>query len=395
MSALDAVDRFVASIGLQLSPAKTEALVVHPSPIARYVVPQLSFRGTVLPWQRTVRYLGVTLDHRLSWKPAVTSQRKSARRVAHMASSLLARGNGCSPEMALRLYNAVASARILYGLALVNLKPSQWDVLDADHRGVTRRMFALPRTSPVGPTLAETHQTPISLRAKACALRHIERMHMTREGGRLACRLLSLPHSGMGRCALEYASLVSDVPDVGLVPIPPHWDSRLGICTRIPGIRAKRNTPQCALLQEASAVIEERYSDPSCVPTTLREPVSHATFVRNTPTHVWLRGTQFTVSHRRESTDEPVLSSCVCALAAAELRRCSFCRADETVAHILLQCPGYADHRRQLFAAYGRLGLPHVSQEDLLFPCAHRTTLLQACYALLDFFGDADLFTRL
>ncbi|KAH7938882.1 hypothetical protein HPB52_001822 [Rhipicephalus sanguineus] len=149
-------------------------------------------------------------------------------------------------------------------------------------------------------------------------------MHMTREGGRLACRLLSLPHSGMGRCALEYASLVSDVPDVGLVPIPPHWDSRLGIYTRIPGIRAKRNTPQCALLQEASA-----------------------------------------------------------------------CRADETIAHIRLQCPGYADHRRQLFAANGRLGLPHVSREDLLLPCAHRTTLLQACYALLDFFGDADLFTRL
>lgn len=176
-----------------------------------------------------------------------------------MASSLLARGKGCSPEMALHLYNAVASARILYGLALVELKPRQWDTLEADQRGVIRGTFALPRTSQVGPTLAEAHQTPISLRAKACAFQHIERMHMTREGGRLASQLLCLPNTGMGRPALEYAGLVSEVPDS--LPITPHWHSHLVISTRIPGIRSKRNTPQCALLQEASALIEERYSD--------------------------------------------------------------------------------------------------------------------------------------
>ncbi|KAH7981863.1 hypothetical protein HPB52_001352 [Rhipicephalus sanguineus] len=74
---------------------------------------------------------------------------------------------------------------------------------------------------------------------------------------------------------------------------------------------------------------------------------------------------------------------------------CVLCPADETIGHILLQCPGYDDHRRRLFGAYSRLGLPHLCLDELLFPRAQHSKLQQARYALMDFFGDADLFTRL
>ncbi|XP_075750746.1 uncharacterized protein LOC142817582 [Rhipicephalus microplus] len=74
---------------------------------------------------------------------------------------------------------------------------------------------------------------------------------------------------------------------------------------------------------------------------------------------------------------------------------CVQCPAEETVEHILCLCPGYADIRRRLCDSYGKLGLPHVSAEHLLFPSANVATLRRAFYALLDFFGDANLFTRL
>ncbi|KAL1472991.1 hypothetical protein MTO96_039013 [Rhipicephalus appendiculatus] len=44
---------------------------------------------------------------------------------------------------------------------------------------------------------------------------------------------------------------------------------------------------------------------------------------------------------------------------------CAQCPAEETLEHILLQCPGYNDQRRQLFGVYGRLGLPHVKYRSL------------------------------
>ncbi|KAL3243203.1 hypothetical protein MRX96_047564 [Rhipicephalus microplus] len=108
------------------------------------------------------------------------------------------------------MYNAIAGARALYVFSCITLRPTQWETLETAHRGIIRRIFGMPRMSPVGLTYAETNQFPLSLRAKACALCHVERMHMTRGGKALVHRLLSLPDTGMGRSALEYASLISE-----------------------------------------------------------------------------------------------------------------------------------------------------------------------------------------
>ncbi|KAL3228784.1 hypothetical protein MRX96_023686 [Rhipicephalus microplus] len=121
----------------------------------------------------------------------------------------------------------------------------QCATLGVDHRGVVRHLFGLPRSSPIGPTLAEAVQTLLSLRAKGAALRHLHRMHRTPEGRRFAARLLDRPHSGMVERALEYRALVPQPPDCGTLPILPHHDPDLAISTTIPGIRTKRNNPQC------------------------------------------------------------------------------------------------------------------------------------------------------
>ncbi|KAL3186266.1 hypothetical protein MRX96_027992 [Rhipicephalus microplus] len=84
---------------------------------------------------------------------------------------------------------------------------------------------------------------------------------MTRWGKALVNRLLSLPRTGKGSSALDYASLISDSPVCGLLFIPLRWDSRLSVLSRIPGIRNKGHTPRSALLIETCALIEERYSD--------------------------------------------------------------------------------------------------------------------------------------
>ncbi|KAL3211557.1 hypothetical protein MRX96_036324 [Rhipicephalus microplus] len=90
-----------------------------------YQVGRLTFLGHVLPCRRSVLYLPITLDHHLSWKPAVGSHRLSSHRVAGAASPLLARGKGCSSDTALRMYNAVAGARALYAFSMVALSTSQ------------------------------------------------------------------------------------------------------------------------------------------------------------------------------------------------------------------------------------------------------------------------------
>ncbi|KAH7976271.1 hypothetical protein HPB52_010440 [Rhipicephalus sanguineus] len=389
-SYINAVDYFVSGIGLELSAEKTEALLVHPNPLARYQVARLSLRGCQLPWQRRVRYLGLTIDHRLSWKPAIAEIRKGSRNIARVASCVLAGGKGCSPVLALRLYNAVATARTLYSVQLVGLNPIQWESLDVVHRGAVRRIFALPRTSPVGPTLAETNQLPLSLRAKAGALRHVHRMHQTQQGQQLAIRLLSRPNSGMGRHALEYAALVPEMPHCGWLPIPPHRDRGLEISTTVPGGHDPRTpfTTFVRVSDEARLIIARH----------VRSLHPDARVASGTPPRVLPR-----TGLNRRARAFLLRLRIGCSRTADRLFRlsgsgnpkCVQCPADETIDHILLQCPGYDDHRRRLFGAFSRLGLPHLCLDELLFPSAQHSKVLQAFYALLDFFGDADLFTRL
>ncbi|XP_075721848.1 uncharacterized protein LOC142765159 [Rhipicephalus microplus] len=257
-AAIDAVDGFVTGIGLQLSAAKTQAMRVHPEHTKCFVGAQFVLRGHRLPWKRKVRYVGLTIDHRLNWSPALASIRSDTRRIDGMASRILANDGGCSPDIALRFFNVVASARVLYAVPLVALRPVQWAALDNLLRGVVYLLYGLPRTSPIGPTLAEAGETSLSLRARGSALRHIHRMYLTSEGRRMAGRLLDRPHSGMGQRALKYAALGPDPPYCGLIPIPPHQYPGLEINTTIPRIRSKKHTPWSALHQEAVATIEER-----------------------------------------------------------------------------------------------------------------------------------------
>ncbi|KAL1466668.1 hypothetical protein MTO96_042576 [Rhipicephalus appendiculatus] len=122
-------------------------MLIHPSYGARRSTAKFTLQGTPIPWKRRVTYLGVQLDHRLRWSPAVKAQLKNARRAISAARALLARGNGCTPSLALRLFNGLAAARILYGLPLAALFRKDWESLDAVHRTAIRQFYSLPRSS--------------------------------------------------------------------------------------------------------------------------------------------------------------------------------------------------------------------------------------------------------
>ncbi|XP_075740081.1 uncharacterized protein LOC142786333 [Rhipicephalus microplus] len=242
---------------MTLSPAKTEAMLLHPSYGAQRYTAKFTLQTIPIPWKRRVTYLGVQLDQRLNWSPAVSDQLRNARRVASAARALLARGNGCTPSLALRIYNGMAAARILYGLPLAALTRSNWETLDAAHRIGVRQFFSLPRSSQIGPTLAEAGDMPLSLRADLRALNHTERMKHSRHGQQLVFWLSSLPHSRMGQCAAAFYALVPSSTDVNDYSAPPCHHRPLKIRTRLPGVASKRTTPVCALRHETAATFDE------------------------------------------------------------------------------------------------------------------------------------------
>ncbi|KAH7959311.1 hypothetical protein HPB49_010212 [Dermacentor silvarum] len=170
-AAEDAVGDFLRAIGLRLSAAKSEAIMVHPRAAARRHTGCVVVDGVPLPWRLTVRYLGLTIDHRLTWFPAV----KRLRVVT------------AAPPLALSM--------VLYALPLCNLRPHLWRRIDGDHRRVLRMYHGLPSASRVAETLAETGAWPVSLTADLRALRHLERLSRAPGAGPMLSYLRELPKS--------------------------------------------------------------------------------------------------------------------------------------------------------------------------------------------------------
>ncbi|XP_075526583.1 uncharacterized protein LOC142558319 [Dermacentor variabilis] len=220
--ALDTAAAYLSSIGLVISARKTEAMLLHPRAAARRTAPRLHLEGVQLPWSTAVTYLGLRIDHRLSWLPAVKTLHVQVLRVRKAVSQLLARGQGCTTGWALRLYNAAATSRLRYALPLVALTPARLKKLELQHRAAIRLCLGAPLSSQVAATLAEAATWPLSLLLLQQGLRHVDRLHHGPDGSALLSRLRSRPQSQM------------ELP---------------GVC--------KRRSPTCALQQTAASLLHE------------------------------------------------------------------------------------------------------------------------------------------
>ncbi|XP_077508198.1 uncharacterized protein LOC144119470 [Amblyomma americanum] len=160
----------------------------------------------------SVRYLGLDIDWRLSFRPAATKACLQLKRTTAAVHRLTARGQGISQHAALRLYNAAALGAALYALPLVTVRKPCWRKLETQHRKSLRVCLGLPKNSQSAATLAEAGAWPLQLQATRRALHHIDRLHRAPDGASLLQRLRSHPHSRMGAALQEYERLTDAAP---------------------------------------------------------------------------------------------------------------------------------------------------------------------------------------
>lgn len=251
-TAMDTVRDKLASVGLELSANKTDAMLVHPDAAARGWTRGLTIDGDKLQWRTRVRYLGLTLDHRLNFRQAARELRARAQLATTAVHKIVARGSGCSQQTALRLYSASAVGLLLYALPLVSLRKPTWRQLEGDHRKGVRACLGLSRCSQSEKTLAEAGAWTLEMMADQRALGHIDRLRRAEGGGPLLQRLRGYHHSRMGRMLALYEEVVAPV-DAG--PGGPAPALKADVRLDIPGLHSKRRTPHCGQLQLARGVV--------------------------------------------------------------------------------------------------------------------------------------------
>ena len=107
------VDSWARERGLTFSAAKSECVVFTWK--RNWDLPQLLLRGTPIPRVTTVKYLGVTLDHKLSWNTHVTNKTAQATSAMCRIRRTLGTTWGLSPKLTLWGYRALAIPLLEHG----------------------------------------------------------------------------------------------------------------------------------------------------------------------------------------------------------------------------------------------------------------------------------------
>ena len=94
---LDELNEWFTERGLRISPQKSYCMIVNKgrgSPLP----PNLTLNGTEIPFVEKFKYLGVTLDTNLSWKPHLIERINKAKRDLMIARKLVSCNWGLNPE---------------------------------------------------------------------------------------------------------------------------------------------------------------------------------------------------------------------------------------------------------------------------------------------------------
>ena len=107
------VDRWTQNKGLNLNPNKTEVVVFTTK--KNWHMRPLTLRGVALKQVDQVKYLGVTLDKKLTWTPHIQQITTKAKRAMMTCRRMTGQTWGLKPHIAHWLYTAVVRPIITYG----------------------------------------------------------------------------------------------------------------------------------------------------------------------------------------------------------------------------------------------------------------------------------------
>ncbi len=120
---LRVVDSWCKTKGLSVNPEKTEVLLFTRKRKTVGVV-RLEYQGVKLNLTKEVKYRGVILDDKLTWKAHMRAQVRKGLSALWSCNAYIGRTWGLSPKMALRLYKRVIIPKITYAAVV------WWDGMD-------------------------------------------------------------------------------------------------------------------------------------------------------------------------------------------------------------------------------------------------------------------------
>ena len=114
----DALNRVVdwgAKHGLVFNPTKTQAVMFHRANNTKLRPPRLRIGNKTLDFTDEMKYLGLTVNKRLSWTAHTKERYRKCVKLLHKVKGLVGRTWGLSPDKLAWIYTAVIRPKLTYG----------------------------------------------------------------------------------------------------------------------------------------------------------------------------------------------------------------------------------------------------------------------------------------
>ena len=100
--------------GLVFAPKKTKVVLFSNKKVHWNRIPQITMYGQKINFSNTVKYLGVTLDHRLNWTRHLHDKVNAAKKLLHKVRNAAGKLWGLNPRMSVWHYRAIIWPKITY-----------------------------------------------------------------------------------------------------------------------------------------------------------------------------------------------------------------------------------------------------------------------------------------
>lgn len=170
--AITKLERWGSHNGLRFSTHKTKAMHFCRRRMCCPGVP-LRLYGVNIPVDRYVRFLGLTLDDRLTYKEHFRLLREKCLKALNILKCVSRTTYGSDRRTLLLLYRSLIRSKLDYAcVAYDSACMTAKRTLDVVHNSAIRIVTGAFRTSPVTSILAEAHELPLALRRDMLSMRY-------------------------------------------------------------------------------------------------------------------------------------------------------------------------------------------------------------------------------
>ncbi|XP_050710063.1 uncharacterized protein LOC126994835 [Eriocheir sinensis] len=159
-----------ASLGLVINRGKMKAMAIH----HRCLPEPLDLDGTPVPWVHVYKYLGVTLDSRLSFAPYLNHLRQAMVTRTNIMRSLARTAGGASDRVLRLFYLQAVRACVDYGTpCLMTVDPAALQPLETAQNAAIRTILRAPRWTKCICMRAEMRISTVATRVNQLAVGHL------------------------------------------------------------------------------------------------------------------------------------------------------------------------------------------------------------------------------